>query len=149
MHLPKITISSSPGKTIFVLGSPTASSKWNLSEWTKAILFFFVKNINSNNVKHYSPIWGVLGPFFGCLKIFFISNILKNAMIINWLCFWLTSKQLETKLNYKKKLWNFMKFILKNSRKTTVKLFGIFNRYGHFLALQPSPNLNSLATFTV
>ena len=41
-----------------------------------------------------------------------------------------------------------MKFIKKIILKK-LNIFGILNRYWHFWALQPDPNLNPLATFIV
>ena len=122
---------------------------------TKAdfFLIFCVKTIKLPNFKHYSPI---LSAFLSFGTIFFLIfkdffhlehlNKKKHAMFKNCLCFCLTSKHLETKLNYHKHI-KFYEIHHKSSRNKIVKNFGVFNRYWHFWTLQPGPNLNPLATY--
>ena len=57
-------------------------------------------------------------------------------MVQNYLCFCLTTKHLETKLNHQKQI----KFYEIHPKKYS-------NRYKHFWTLQPVSNLNPLATF--
>ena len=70
----------------------------------------------------FGGIFGGWDHFFGFFQIFLSQIILKNAMFRNLLRFCLTSKHLETKLNYQKHI-KFYEFHPKYSRKKVAKIF--------------------------
>ena len=61
-----------------------------------------MKCINLNNFKQSSPILGDFGIIFCFFKDIFILNIFEKCNVHKSLRFCLTSKHLETKLNYQK-----------------------------------------------